>query len=215
MSPLDLVARAAQEARDLGHPWIGSEHLLLALLATDSASGQALRACGLSYEAACEAVSGLSDSSYVQRTPRDDPYPSTPTRNWLVHAPDIQRIDARAQGLAAGLGSAEATDEHELLALVWDPSSPVALQLMERLGATRERVLEELGHLGVEVPMVPLPYRPLWGPTFRLSREEFERLAAELRHRGVLYRFNWKEGEAVVSIDEKGEGRDLRPPGVG
>jgi hypothetical protein len=37
----------------------------------------------------------------------------------------------------------------------------------------------------------------------------------ELRHRGVLYRFNWKEGEAVVSIDEKGEGRDLRPPGVG
>jgi hypothetical protein len=214
MSPLDLVSQAAQQARDLGHPWIGSEHLLLALLATDSASGQALRACGLSYEAACEAVSGLSDS-YVQRTPRDDPYPSTPPCNWLVHAADIQRIDARAEGLAAGMGSAEMRDEHELLALVWDPSSPVALHLMERLGATRERVLEELGQLGVEVPMVPLPYRPLWGPTFRLSREEFEQLAAELRHRGVLYRFNWEEGEAVVSIDEKGEGRDLRPPGVG
>jgi Clp amino terminal domain, pathogenicity island component len=214
MSPLDLVSRAAQQARDLGHPWIGSEHLLLALLDTDSASGQALRACGLSYEAACEAVSGLSDS-YVQRTPRrDDPYPSTPPRNWLV-APDIQRVDARAEGLAAGMGSPEATDEHELLALVWDPASTVALHLMERLGATRERVLQELGRLGVEVPMVPLPYRPLWGPTFRLSREEFEQLAAELRQRGILYRFNWKEGEAVVSIDEKGEGRDLRPPGVG
>jgi hypothetical protein len=110
------------------------------------------------------------------------------------------------------MGSAEGRDEHKLLALVWDPSSPVVLQLMQRLGATRERVLEELG---VEVPMVPLPYRPLWGPTFRLSGEEFEGLAAELRHRGVLYRFDWKEGEAVVSIDEKGEGRDLRPPGVG
>jgi ATP-dependent Clp protease ATP-binding subunit ClpA len=214
MSPLDLVSRAAQQARDLGHPWIGSEHLLLALLATDSASGQALRACGLSYEAACEAVSSLSDS-YVQRRPRDDPHPSTPPRNWLVHASDIQRIDARAEGLAAGMGSAEVREEHELLALVWDPSFPVALQLMERLGATRERVLEELGQLGVEVPMVALPYRPSWGPTFRLSREEFEQLAAELRCRGVLYRFSWKEGEAVVSIDEKDEGRDLRPPGAG
>jgi len=113
MSPLDLVARAAQQARDLGHPWIGSEHLLLALLATDSASGQALRACGLSYEAVCEAVSGLSDSSYVQGRPRDDdPYPSTLPRNRLVHAPDIQRIDARAEGLAAGMGSTEARDEH-------------------------------------------------------------------------------------------------------
>jgi ATP-dependent Clp protease ATP-binding subunit ClpA len=213
MVSLDLVSRAAQEARDLGHHRIGSEHLLLALVATDSAGGQGLRACGLSYEALREAVSGLS-GSYVQRTPRDDPSSSTP-RNWLVHDPDTQRIDARAEGLAAGMGSAVVRDEHELLALVWDPSSPVALQLMEKLGATRERVVEELERVGVEVPKVPLPYRPSWGPTFRLSREEFEQLAAELRRRGVLYRFNWKEGGAVVSIDEKGEGRDLRPPGVG
>jgi ATP-dependent Clp protease ATP-binding subunit ClpA len=214
MVPLDLVSRAAQEARDLGHPRIGSEHLLLALVAaTDSASGQALRACGLSYEAVHDAVSSLSDS-YVQRTPRDDPYSCTP-RNWLIHDPDTQRINARAEGLAAGMGSAVVRDEHALLALLWDPSSPVALHLMDKLGATRERVLEELRQLGVEVPKVPLPYRPSWGPTFRLSREEFERLAAELRRRGVLYRFNWKEGGVVVSIDEKGEGRGLRPPGVG
>jgi histidinol-phosphate/aromatic aminotransferase/cobyric acid decarboxylase-like protein len=113
------------------------------------------------------------------------------------------------------MGSAEVRDEHELLALLWEPSSPLALQLMEKLGATRERVLEELRRLGVEVPKVPLPYCPSWGPTFRLSREEFERLAAELRRRGVLYRFNWKEGGAVVCIDEKGEGRDPRLPGVG
>jgi ATP-dependent Clp protease ATP-binding subunit ClpC len=154
----DLLARAAQEARDLGHPQIGTEHLLLALVATDSASGKALSACGLSYEAVHDAISSLSDS-YVQRTPRDDPSSSTP-RNWLIHDPDTQRIDARAEGLAAGMGSAEVRDEHELLALLWDPSSPVALHLMERLGVTRERVLEELGRLGVEIPKVPLPYRP-------------------------------------------------------
>ena len=172
------MSRAAQEARDLGHPRIGSEHLLLALVATDSASGKALRACGLSYEAVREAVSSLSDS-HGQRTPRDDPSSSIP-HNWLVHDPDTQRIDARAEGLAAGMGSAEVRDEHELLAVVGDPT------LMERLGATRERVLEELGRLGLEVAKVPLPYRPSWGPTFRVWREEFERLAAELRRCGVL-----------------------------
>ena len=192
MAPRDVVVRAAQEARELGHPWIGSEHLLLALVAAESASGEALRACGLSYEAVREVVSSLSDS-YVQRTPKNDDLYSTssPPHNWLVHDPNTQRIAARAEGLAAGMGDAAVRDEHVLLALLWDPSSPVALRLMERLGATREGVLKELGRRGVEVPEVPLPYLPSWGPTFRLSREEFERLAAELRRRGILYRFNW------------------------
>jgi ATP-dependent Clp protease ATP-binding subunit ClpA len=216
MAPRDLVGRAAQEAKDLGHPWIGSEHLLLALLAADSTSGKALRACGLSYEAVRETVSGLADS-YVQRTPKnDDLYsPHPPPHNLLVHDPNTQRIHTRAEGLAWGMGDAEVRDEHELLALLWDPSFPIALRLMEKLGVTRERVLEELGRLEIEAPKVPLPYRPSWGPTFRLSREEFERLAAELRRRGILYRFNWQEGGAVISIDQKGEGREFRPPGVG
>jgi ATP-dependent Clp protease ATP-binding subunit ClpA len=205
----DLLARAAREARDLGHPQLGTEHLLLALVATESASGQALRACDLSYEAVRDAVSGLS-VSYLQRTLRDDPASSTP-RNWLVHDPDTQRVHARAEGLAAGLGSTEVRDEHELLALVRDPASPVALQLMEKLGATRERVLEELRRRGVEVPDVPLPYRPSWGAPFYVSREEFERLAADLRRRGVLYRYNWKGERVIVSIDEKSNDRGRRP----
>jgi hypothetical protein len=118
------------------------------------------------------------------------------------------RINARAEGLAAGMGSAVVREEHQLLALVWDPGSPVALHLMEKLGATRERVLEELKRREVEVPEVPLPYRPKWGPPFYVSREEFERLAADLRRRGVLYRFNYKEGgRVIISVDERGEGQ--------
>ncbi len=41
-SVADLVGRVGQEASDLGHRRIGSEHLLLALLGTESASGEAL-----------------------------------------------------------------------------------------------------------------------------------------------------------------------------
>jgi ATP-dependent Clp protease ATP-binding subunit ClpA len=197
----DLRVREYRAATDLGHPRIGSEHLLLALVGTESASGQALRACGLSYEAVHAAVSGLSDS-YVQRGPRD----AEASGKWLD--PDTMRIGARAEGLAAGMGSAEVREEHQLLALVWDPGSPVALQLMEQLGATRERVLEELKRREVEVPEVPLPYRPKWGPPFYVSREEFERLAADLRRRGVLYKFNYKEGgRVIISVDERGEGQ--------
>ena len=32
----DVVVRAQQEARELGHPWIGTEHLLLALLSPEA-----------------------------------------------------------------------------------------------------------------------------------------------------------------------------------
>jgi ClpA/ClpB-like protein len=105
-SPLDLVSRAAQQARNLGHPWIGSEHLPLALLATDSASGQALRACGLSYEATFEAVSGLSDSNGRRATIR------TPLRRPATGWSKLRTFNAltRAEGLAAGMGSAEAID---------------------------------------------------------------------------------------------------------
>jgi hypothetical protein len=56
----------------------------------------------------------------------------------------------------------------------------------------------------VKVPEVPPPTRPKWGPPRYVSREEFERLTADLRRRGVLYRFNYKEGDQVIiSIDER------------
>ena len=38
-----VVVGGQEHARQLGHRWIGCEHLLLALASTDGATGQALR----------------------------------------------------------------------------------------------------------------------------------------------------------------------------
>lgn len=210
MTPLDLVSRAAQEARDLGHRRIGSEHLLLALLAPESASGEALRACGLSRESVLDEISRLPDG-YHRRIPRG----GTPSGPVLVEDPDMRSIRARAEGLAAGRGSAEVLDEHVLIAILWEPGPPLAVRLIEKLGVTREQILAELRRRGVEIPKFPLSYLPSWGEPFYVSREEFERLAPDLRRRGVLFKANSKGGRVIVSIDERGEGGDLRPPGVG
>jgi ATP-dependent Clp protease ATP-binding subunit ClpA len=44
----DVVVRAQQEADTLGHNYLGTEHLLLALVEDDGAAGTALRSLGLS-----------------------------------------------------------------------------------------------------------------------------------------------------------------------
>ena len=43
----DLIQRAGELARDLGHSYVGSAHLLLALCGSDGNSGQLLRSLGV------------------------------------------------------------------------------------------------------------------------------------------------------------------------
>jgi ATP-dependent Clp protease ATP-binding subunit ClpA len=206
MVPLDLESRAAREAQDLGHRRIGPEHLLLALLDTGSAGREVLGTCGLSRESVMGEISRLPEG-YHRMIPRG----GTPTGPMLVYDPDIRSIRARAEGLAAGMGSTRVLDEHVLLALLWEPGPPLAVRLIQRLGVTREQVLAELRRRGVETPELPLPYLPSWGPPFYVSHDEFERLAADLRRRGVLYRANSEGERMMVSVDESDEKRGPRP----
>jgi ATP-dependent Clp protease ATP-binding subunit ClpA len=189
-------------AEGLGHRRIGSEHLLLALVGSESTSGQALRACGLSHEAVRDAISRLSNG-YHERMRRADI-----SANGKQIEPETQQIYARAEGLAVGFGSTDVRYEHVLLSLLYERTSILATRLIEKQGVTGEQILEELRRRGIKVPEVPPPTRPKWGTPFYVSREEFERLTADLRRRGVLYKFNYKEGDRVIiSIDERGEGQ--------
>jgi ATP-dependent Clp protease ATP-binding subunit ClpA len=188
-------------AEGLGHRRIRSEHLLLALVGTESTSGQALRACGLSREAVLDEISRLPDG-YHERMRSG----ATPSGSFLAVDQELRAIDGRAEGLAAGLGSTEVRDEHRLLSLLYEPTSILATRIIEKRGVTGEQILEELNRRGVKVPEVPPPTRPKWGPPRYVSREEFEQIAADLRRRGILYRFNYKEGgRVIISIDERGE----------
>ncbi|ARZ67016.1 hypothetical protein SMD11_1355 [Streptomyces albireticuli] len=55
------IIRAQQEARELGHPWIGSEHLMLGLVAEKEAPLLALARLGVTYEAYRPAVLAAAD----------------------------------------------------------------------------------------------------------------------------------------------------------
>jgi ATP-dependent Clp protease ATP-binding subunit ClpA len=45
-----IVTRAQQEAADLQHPFVGTEHLLLAMLTDPGTAGEVLRAAGLEHD---------------------------------------------------------------------------------------------------------------------------------------------------------------------
>ncbi|MFE0048097.1 Clp protease N-terminal domain-containing protein [Streptomyces albireticuli] len=55
------VVRSQQEARELGHPWIGSEHLMLGLLAEKEVPILALARLGVTYDAYRPAVLAAAD----------------------------------------------------------------------------------------------------------------------------------------------------------
>jgi ATP-dependent Clp protease ATP-binding subunit ClpA len=189
----DAVDRADAEAEELRHGWIGAEHLVLALLRERSAAGESLRACGVEHGSYRREVEGLP-ATYLSARPPYWPYGKSV-------AFDAQQVLARAEGLAAGLGSTTVESEHILLSLLWARTSLVALALLERLGATRERILGELERRGVRLG-VPPPAWPSWGPFRRISKAEFERLAPELRRQGVLYRYSEQDGDVLISTAE-------------
>jgi ATP-dependent Clp protease ATP-binding subunit ClpA len=204
----DVLADAHEAAEELGHGWLGAEHLLVALLRSRVA-GEALRECGLRREAAFTDLSNLPDS-YRWKTP----FAGSAVGTRLVTA-DAAAVLARAEGVAVGLGSEQVRPEHILLSLIWHPTSDVAITVMERHGATQSRLLEALAHHGFEVPNATPPSRPEWGPMFSISRDQFESLTQELRRAGVLYCFNYM-GEAVrISVEQKDPGPALVRERVG
>jgi ATP-dependent Clp protease ATP-binding subunit ClpA len=46
----DPLGRAFEEADELGHGWIGPEHLVLAMLEDESVAGKALRGCSVDHD---------------------------------------------------------------------------------------------------------------------------------------------------------------------
>lgn len=64
----EVVVGAQQEARELGHSWIGTEHLLLALLAQRSSPTAAvLDRHGMTYDTAVDVIAGIGGSPDLDR----------------------------------------------------------------------------------------------------------------------------------------------------
>jgi hypothetical protein len=139
----DLVRRAMvtaqREARDMGHNYLGTEHLLLGLLAEpDGMAHHALTALGVEPAAVrgrIEAVIGVD-----------------PPRQWdpAGVAPRLKRALELARSHARALGHRCMNTEHVLLAL-GDISDSVAAQILCDLDAPPDAVRRELAAmLGVD-----------------------------------------------------------------
>ena len=102
--------RAFDEARRLGHHWVGEEHLLLALSRQDGRTGEALRAAGATPE--------RLEQSIVAGVERSDPPAECGVAGSPSPTPAMYSTLGRADGLALARGEASASGDL-LAALLW------------------------------------------------------------------------------------------------
>ena len=201
-----VVVRAQDEARRLGHDWIGSEHLLAAL-AGEGAPAAALEAAGLDLE--------RLRLEMVRLVGRGDPVspgqiPFTPTAKGALEA---------ASEEADGLGSSQLLPEHLLLGVLAQRSGTSA-RILRDCGTDVEVVLaalgvEVIGDRSRFVPAVdaaPDP-RVQSGIRGRLRMGRRDRFDAVAGVRGPFQRFTGRAREVVVLAQD--EARALKHNYIG
>ena len=127
-----VLSLAEEEARQMRHNWIGTEHMMIALLRSDGVAQRALQALGVTLEQARAGVFKAvppreTDVSEVTVTPR------------------VKTLIGKAITLAAP-SSDIVRPQHLLLALVADPDG-IGSQVLTELGATQEKVRETVDKL--------------------------------------------------------------------
>jgi hypothetical protein len=144
-----VMNRAADEARELNHPWIGYEHLVLGMLHSDcpGAARRVLESFGIRPEPFRQAFV-LS---------MGDPWETTPTHRTL--SPATQLVLEGANLEAARLADAEVASEHVLLALISRDRFPTRWVVRSGItaDAVRQRVVDTTE--GVVLPEAP-PLEP-------------------------------------------------------
>ena len=144
--------RAFDEARRLGHHWVGEEHLLLALSRQDGRTGEALRAAGATPE--------RLEQSIVAGVERSDPPAECGVAGSPSPTPAMYSTLGRADGLALARGEASASGDL-LAALLWHAG--LGSWLLHRLGVDRFALATRLAVAGFATPPgepEPLDLRP-------------------------------------------------------
>jgi ATP-dependent Clp protease ATP-binding subunit ClpA len=139
-APFDLLDRPAkrvlglaeEEARLMRHNWIGTEHMLIALLRSDGVAQRALQALGVTLDQARAGV-------FKAVPPRETDVTE------ITVTPRVRTLLGKAITLAAP--SADLVKpQHLLLALVADPEG-IGSQILTQLGATQPKVREAVDKL--------------------------------------------------------------------
>jgi ATP-dependent Clp protease ATP-binding subunit ClpC len=121
------VALAEEEARQLGHRRVGSEHLLLAVLATGDGNATILRTLHLELPTVRAAVADLM------------PGTSRPVEGELPLTDSALGAIQRAEAAARRLGSPAVHTDHLLLGIAQQHEG-IGSRVLTELGATAEKV---------------------------------------------------------------------------
>ena len=127
-----VVVLAQEEARLLGHGYIGTEHILLGLLAEgEGLAAQALASLEISLDAAREQVAEIIGQGTGQ--------PS----GHIPFTPRTKKVLELSLREAQRLGDSYIGTEHVLLGMAREGEG-VGVQVMDRLGAGKDRVLAQV-----------------------------------------------------------------------
>ena len=164
-----VVVLAQEEARALGHNYIGTEHLLLGLLREEEgAGGRVLDSLGVTLEEVrgrVEQIVGRGDEAPPGQIP---------------FTPRAKKVLERALREAIGLGHNHIGTEHILLALAREEG--VAAQILAGLDVSPERIRDEILRVLPHSTMDPKgrPPRPL--PRGFGRAAQWREVAAMLTH---------------------------------
>jgi ATP-dependent Clp protease ATP-binding subunit ClpA len=127
-----VVVLAQEEARMLGHGYIGTEHILLGLLAEgEGMAAQVLATLGISLDAAREQVAEIAGEG----TGRPGAH--------IPFTPRTKKVLELSLREAQRLGDSYIGTEHILLGLAREGEG-VGVQVLDRLGVSTDRVLAEV-----------------------------------------------------------------------
>jgi ATP-dependent Clp protease ATP-binding subunit ClpC len=139
-----VVVIAQEEARNLDHNYIGTEHLLVGLLAEDEGvAAKALLAAGLTTEEARAEI-----ERRIGRGPE-------PPRGHIPFTPRAKKVLELSLRQALQLGHNYIGTEHILLGIVREGEGVAAQILTTKLEGGVERVLEDVGKLlNISAPLL-------------------------------------------------------------
>ena len=127
---LNLAVEAAQ---NMGHNYVGTEHILLGLVSEGSGvAAQALQSCGVTAEALEERIRSVDGTGApTDLSPND-------------FTPRTKRVAQSAMMISSRMGASYVGTEHLLLAVISDTDS-YAVSMLAEMGVSRERLAQAVG----------------------------------------------------------------------
>ena len=191
----EVVASARKSAAELGHDYIGTEHILIGLAdVKDSVSAKAIESRNISKKDIEEKIAKTIGINTGSGIPQD-------------YTPRVKRILGISVRVALNMGSGYVGTEHILIALLGEPDC-VAVRILISLGVNIQRLYEEIMELlgegdkgqktAVGVDGSNMSNDESETPTLDKYSRDFTKMAEEERFDPIIGRDN--EIERVIQI---------------